>query len=302
MLEDSFSGIATFLAVVEAGSFAAAAERLNVTRSAVAKAVARLETRLAVRLFHRTTRQQSLTDEGRNYYEHCQRIMGDLRDVEAALHDGSRALEGQVRISAPVLFGRRCVAPVLRTLARQHPQLVLEAEFSDRVVDVLADGFDLVVRIGAMADSSSLVARKIGRQHMAIYASPAYLSQHGQPTTIAELAGHTAIVYSRGGQAAGWPVLDHEGNHQTVYLNGRQRYDDLQVMADAAIDNGGLAWLPCWLAEPHVAKGELIRVMDSDQVLAIDIHAVWPRNRYLPLRTRTLIDALLEQVPPMMAD
>lgn len=162
MLEDSFSGIATFLAVVEAGSFATAAARIRVTRSAVAKSIARLEARLGVRLFHRTTRQQTLTAEGSRYFEHCSRLMADLRDVESAIHDGRHGLEGRVRISAPVLFGRRCVAPVLRSLIRTHPQLELEAEFTDRVVDVLADGVDLAVRIGPIADSTTLVARKIG--------------------------------------------------------------------------------------------------------------------------------------------
>ncbi len=300
MFEESLNGIATFLTVVEAGSFAAAATRVHVTRSAVAKSIARLEGRLGVRLFHRTTRQQTLTDEGGRYYEKCSRLMADLRDVESALRDGLQGLEGRVRVSAPVLFGRRCVAPVLRSLVRAHPRLELEAEFSDRIVDVLADGFDLAIRIGAIADSTSLVARKIGSQHMAIFASPDYLAARGCPSSVADLKQHTGILYGRSIQAQTWRVRDIDGSNREVLLDGQERYDDLQVVADSAIEGGGLAWLPRWLGAPYVASGELTLVMDSDRVLSVDIHAVWPQNRYLPLRTRTLIDTLAAQVPILM--
>lgn len=226
--------------------------------------------------------------------------MADLRDVESALHDGKQGLEGRVRVSAPILFGRRCVAPVLRALVRMHPSLELEAEFSDRVADVLADGFDLAVRIGAIADSTSLVARKIGSQHMAIFASPDYLAANGCPTSVDDLRQHTGILYGRSLQARTWRVRDIDGTSREVLLNGRERYDDLQVVADSAVEGGGLAWLPRWLGAPYVASGELTLVMDSDRVLSVDIHAVWPHNKYLPLRTRTLIDALAGQVPILM--
>ncbi|AKZ64495.1 LysR family transcriptional regulator [Herbaspirillum hiltneri N3] len=302
MSEDKLNGISTFLTVVEAGSFAAAAIRINVTRSAVAKSIAKLEARLGVRLFHRTTRQQTLTDEGGRYYEHCSRLMANLRDMESALHDGRQGLEGRIRVSAPLLFGRRCVAPVLRSLMRAHPRLELEAEFSDMIVDVLADGFDLAIRIGSIADSTSLVARKIGRQQMAIFASPAYLAANGRPSSVADLRQHTGILYGRTPQARIWRVRDVDGSSQEVLLHGRERYDDLQVVADSAVQGGGLAWLPRWLGAPHVAAGELELVMDMDRVLSVDIHAVWPQNKYLPLRTRTLIDALTAEVPILMGE
>jgi DNA-binding transcriptional LysR family regulator len=299
MLEDRLDGIATFLSVVEAGSFAAAATRIHVTRSAVAKSIARLEARLGVRLFHRTTRQQALTDEGVRYYEHCNRLMTELRNVESALHDDLQGPAGRVRVSASVLFGRHCVAPVLRSLVRAHPRLELEAEFSDRVVDLLAEGFDLAVRIGPLADSTSLVARKIGSQRMAIFASPAYLAANGHPSSVADLRQHTGILYGRSIQKT-WRVRDTDGSSQEVLLNGREKYDDLQVVADSAIEGGGLAWLPRWLGAPYVASGKLELVMDSDRVLSVDIHAVWPRSRYLPLRIRLLIDALAAYVPVSM--
>ncbi|WP_050478223.1 LysR family transcriptional regulator [Herbaspirillum rhizosphaerae] len=302
MFEDNLNGIVTFLTVVEAGSFAGAATRINVTRSAVAKSIAKLEARLGLRLFHRTTRQQTLTDEGGRYYEHCSRLLTNLRDMESVLQDGRQGLEGRIRVSAPILFGRRCVAPVLRSLIREHPRLELEAEFSDVIVDVLADGFDLAIRIGSIADSTSLVARKIGGQQMAIFASPAYLAKNGWPSSVADLKQHTGILYGRTIQARTWRVRDVDGSSREVLLNSRERYDDLQAVADSAVHDGGLAWLPRWLGAPYLASGELALVMDMDRVLSVDIYAVWPQNKYLPLRTRTLIDALVAQVPVLMGE
>src|SRR6266446_615422 len=142
------SGVDVFVAAVEAGGFAAAGERLHLTRSAVAKAIARIEERLDVRLFHRTTRTLGLTEDGQTYYERCVRALEELRAGEAALESGRREAAGRLRVSAPVLFGRYCVAPVLAKVAAQHPKLELELSFSDRPVDLIEDGFDLAIRNG----------------------------------------------------------------------------------------------------------------------------------------------------------
>lgn len=136
---------------------------------------------------------------------------------------------------------------------------------------------------------------------MAIFASPGYLKTNGRPSSVAELEQHMGILYGRSAQARTWRILDAGGSGQDVLLNSRERYDDLQVIADSAIDGGGLAWLPRWLGAPYVASGELALVMDSDRVLSVDIYAMWPQNKYLPQRTRVLIDALATQVPGLMA-
>jgi DNA-binding transcriptional LysR family regulator len=300
MLETRLNEIPTFLEVAEAGSFAAAALRCNVTRSAIAKSIARTEARLGVRLFHRTTRSQTLTDEGARYYEHCHRLLTDLRDMEAALRDERQGAEGRVRISAPLLFGRHCVAPVLRGLLRTHPRLEMEMSLSDRVVDVTAEGFDLAVRIGDLEDSTRLVARKIASQRMAIFASPTYLAEHGMPTSVEELPSHTGILYGKSLQCSCWRVRTTDGKSLDIRLSGRECYDDLQAVADAAVEGGGLAWLPRWLGAPYVATEQLALVMDSDRVLSVDIHAVWPKTNYLPQRARLAIDTLVAQVPIYM--
>lgn len=135
---------------------------------------------------------------------------------------------------------------------------------------------------------------------MAIFASPSYLKANGIPSTVGDLKQHKGVLYGRSVQSRVWRVRDAHGSSHEVLLAGRECYDDLQVVADSAVDGGGLAWLPRWLGAPYVAEGELTLVMDSDKVLSVDIHAVWPHNRYLPLRIRTLIDALVSQVPELL--
>lgn len=298
--EDRFSGIVTFIAVVEAGSFAGAAFRMNLTRSAVAKSISKLEQRLGVRLFHRTTRQQTLTREGALYYEHCCAMAAGLDNLESELRDGQIGPEGKIRISCPVLFGRRCVAPVLRMLARQHARIHIETEFSDRVIDILTEGFDLSVRIGAIADSTTLIAKKIAVQRMAVFAAPAYLRTHGTPQIAADFLHHHGILYGRAAQVQPWTIKDDKGAILDITPPSREIYDDLQVIADSAVEGGGLAWLPGWLGAPYLESGQLQLVMGSERVQPVDIHIVWPKSKYLPHRTRLLIDALAEQVPQMM--
>ncbi len=300
MINERLSGITAFVQVVEAGSFALAAERLRVTRSAIGKTIARLEQRLGARLFHRTTRRQSLTDDGQAYYERCVRALAELDAAEAAFESGRREPLGRLRVSAPVLFGRHCVAPVLRDLMRVHPRLEIELSFNDRVVDLLEDGFDIAVRVGTLADSANLVARRLGTQHMAICASPAYLAKHGHPTSVQAMDGHVGIVYGRAGYDIPWRVRNIDGRIEQPKIKSALRFDDLQAIADAAVAGIGLAWLPCWLLSRHVHAGELVLVMDSEFVVASDIHAVWPKMRHLPSKTRVAIDALVAEIPKMI--
>ena len=161
-MTDTLKDIPVFVAAVEAGSFAQAAIRLHLSRSAVGKSIARLEERLGVRLFQRTTRSQSLTDNGALFYERCLLALEEIRGAESLLETGKQQVSGRLRVAMPVLFGRQCVAPLLIELAQEHPGLELEMSFSDRVVDLVEEGFDMAVRNGTLQDSSMLVARKLG--------------------------------------------------------------------------------------------------------------------------------------------
>lgn len=299
-MNERLNGIAVFVAVVEAGSFSLAAERLEVTRSAVAKAVARLEQRLRVRLFNRTTRRQSVTDDGHAYYERCVRALAELEAAEASFESGRKRPTGKLRITAPVLFGRRCVAPILLDLSRRYPELKIEACFNDRVLDLVEEGFDLAVRIGPLPDSSGLVARRLGVQHMGICAAPEYLSRHGRPRNAHELHDHVGIAYVANGRSVPWRVYGGDGLMIEPRISSRLGFDDLETITDATVAGMGLGWLPCWLIKQEVEARRLELIMDSDQVVGAEIHAVWPRAAQLPLKVRVAVDAMLRGIPKLL--
>jgi DNA-binding transcriptional LysR family regulator len=299
-VNERLNGVGVFVAVVEAGSFAVAAQRLGVTRSAVAKTIARLEQRLKVRLFNRTTRKQSLTDDGHAYYERCVRALAELEAAEECFESGRTAPAGKLRVTVPVLFGRHCVAPILRALGERHPELQLEISFNDRVVDLVEEGFDLAVRFGTLPDSSQLVARRLGMQRMGICASPEYLARHGRPSSASELNGHLRIAYLSAGRAAAWRVYGDDGEELLPQVRIRLGFDDLQAIADAAIAGAGLAWLPCWMMSPEVKAGRLEVVVSGDRLPGTEIHAVWRRMTHLPMKVRVAVDALVSEIPNML--
>ncbi|WP_290435727.1 LysR family transcriptional regulator, partial [Aeromonas caviae] len=252
-MANTLNGIDLFATVVEAGSFAQAAERLHLTRSAVGKGVARLELRLGVQLFHRTTRSQSLTEEGALFYRHCLRALEEVRLGEAVLASNKLTLNGRLKVSMPVLFGQQCVAPILLALAKAHPGLALELSFSDRKVDLVEEGVDLVIRNAEPPDSLDLAARRLGEHGMTLCASPAYLAERGEPVTLAELPDHECIAYLRQGRVLSWWWQEAEAWRE-VQPRGRLQMDDLNAITQAAIAGFGLAWLPTWLARPHLER------------------------------------------------
>jgi len=294
---EALSGVDVFVAAVEAGSFSAAAERLGLTRSAVGKTVARVEARLGARLFNRTTRSQSLTEDGQVYYERCVRALEELRAGEATLESGRREAAGRLRVSAPALFGRRCVAPVLARLAARHPKLELDLSFSDRPVDLVEDGFDLAIRNGAIGDGAGLMTRTLARQRMTICASPAYLAAHGKPKTLGDLSAHHAVVYARAGRVSAWRFPVAGGEPLEATPPSRLRFDDLEAIADAAEAGHGLAWLPCWLIRGRVRAGTLALALEDAPRLVFKTNALWPQTPHLPLRVRLAIDALAQALP-----
>ena len=299
-MTDRLDGVATFVQVVEAGSFALAAERLNLTRSAVGKVIARLETRLGVRLIHRTTRSQSLTEDGQAYYERCVRALAELEAAEAELEGGRRAPRGRLRVSLPLAFGQLCVAPVLMNLARRHPKLQIDMSFSDRMVDLVEEGFDLAVRIGELRDSTSLAARRLGVQYTSIGAAPSYLVRYGMPVSLDEMDGRDGIVYARGGALVPWDLHDEAGQVKRVKINPQLSMDDVQAIAAAAIAGFGLARIPSWLLARYVKSGELVLVKGRCSLPPQEINVVWPQTRYMASKVRCAIDALVAEIPALI--
>jgi DNA-binding transcriptional LysR family regulator len=294
-------GIDVFVHAAEAGSFALAAERMRVTRSAIAKSIARLERRLGTRLFNRTTRRQTLTEHGQAYYERCKRALAEIDAAEAIFDDGRREPAGRLRVSAPVIFGRHYVAPVLTALAHRHTRLRIELSFSDRVVDLLEEGFDLAVRIGTLRDSASLTVRRLVADRYVMCASPAYLERQGRPIDPDDFSGHAGIFYLTRGAEPTWQMRDANGKLKILEVERRLSFDDVQAIADVAIGGAGIARLPRWLAAPYLRAGQLALLPETEGAAESEIHAVWPHTRYLPAKTRAAIDALVREVPAMIA-
>jgi len=304
-MSERLQGIATFVAAVEANSFAAAGARLQLSRSAVGKTIARLETRLGVRLFHRTTRSQRLTEEGQLYYERCRRALAELDEAGSALEAGRSAPVGKLRLSMPELLGRRCVAPLLLALGGEHPGLAFEIAFTDRRIDLLEERIDLALRSGPLDNSALLAARPLCHQWMGVYAAPAYLANHPRPGSLDQLQAqrdqHDYVAYARDGSGVK-PWLFRDAGGQVVSFDVQSRFacGSLEVVADAGVAGLGLVRVPTWLAAPLLSSGLLVRVFDEPQPYGYELTAIWPQARVMPLRLRVTIDRLLEQLPTLL--
>ncbi|EOZ1389932.1 TPA: LysR family transcriptional regulator [Enterobacter hormaechei] len=300
-MTDTLKDIPVFVASVEAGSFAQAAVRLHLSRSAVGKSIARLEERLGVRLFHRTTRSQRLTDNGALFYERCLRALEEIRGAESQLETGKHQVSGRLRVAMPVLFGRQCIAPLLIELAQEHPGLELEMSFSDRIVDLVEEGFDMAVRNSTLADSAVLVARRLGVHRMVLCAAPDYLIKNGQPQSVDDLRQYTAINYTRAGRVLPWQLMDYDGTSRTFIPRSSLNMDDLQAICDAALAGHGIAWLPCWMVIKEIHQGNLVPLFKQAPDVRFDVHAVWQQTPHLPLRVRIAIDMLVKRLPAVMS-
>ncbi|AIX74055.1 MAG: LysR family transcriptional regulator [Mixta calida] len=300
-MKSEMNSIPVFVAAAETVSFAQAAEKLHVTRSAVAKTISRLEERLGVTLFNRTTRSQSLTDEGTLYYEYCRRALSLIKTAEDVLEGGKLQASGKLRVTVPVLLGHLCIAPLLSALAHEHPKLELEISFSDRQVDLTEEGFDLAVRIGTLADSSSLIARKLASYTMVFCASPDYLRQAGEPASPEELQRHAAVAYVHSGRILKWQIKNEEDGISEINPPARIMMDDMQAVKNFAVTGGGIVWLPYWLVREQLASGELKAILKDHASGSWPVYAVWLRNPHLPLKVRLAVDKLVSALPTMMA-
>jgi DNA-binding transcriptional LysR family regulator len=299
-MKSEMNSIPVFVAVAESVSFSQAAEKLHVTRSAVAKNISRLEERLGVTLFNRTTRSQSLTDEGTLYYESCRRALNEIKMAEDILEGGKLQASGKLRVSVPVLLGHFCISPLLTALAKEHPGLELEVSFSDRQVDLLEEGFDLAVRIGTLADSSSLIARKLASHTMVFCASPDYIRQAGEPVSSDELKQHAAVAYVRSGRILKWRLKNEKEEITEMTPPARLMMDDMQAVKDITVAGGGIAWLPYWLVREQLVSGGLTEILKDLSSGSWPVYAVWPRTPHLSLKVRLAVDKLVSALPAMM--
>lgn len=291
-------GITAFVQAAEAGGFTLAAERLGLSKSGIAKSVARLEERLGVRLFNRTTRHFSLTLEGQSFYEICGRVLAELETAESSLSATSLQPRGRLRIDLPVAFGRRWVVPALLDIGEQYPDLSLEITLTDRRVDAIEEGMDLVVRIGELDDSSTLIARRLGIQQSVLCCSPTYLDTYGQPHSLKDLTDHSCVVFRRGGQILPWWFLDGKGVPAAIPVTGRLSFNHSDAIRDAVLAGHGIALLSTWLIADDLQHRRLVQVLPDTRTLGFPIHAVWPRTRQVSPKVRVVVDQLVSQFLP----
>jgi DNA-binding transcriptional LysR family regulator len=296
---DSQSLSAIFLTCVDSQSFAAAGRKLNLSRSSVGKAIARLEADLGVRLFHRSSRTQALTEDGKIYLEHARRAQSELEAARQVFASGRQIPNGILRIALPVSLGRHCVIPLLLDMAAEYPDLRLAISLSDRPVDLVDGGFDLSVRIGASLDAAGIMKRKIGAQTMSLFVAPGYIERRGMPASAADLERHDMIVYARG-HTLRWQVADEAEDGAVIAGDAKTQIDDLDLLADAARRGFGIASLPHWLARQSVQAGALIE-LGVTRPRAFDITALWPQNTFLPVRTRVTLEHLAAHLPALLS-
>jgi len=294
---DRLTSMEVFVRAVDLGSFAAAADALEMSAPMVGKHVRFLEERLGAQLLLRSTRRQSLTEAGRIYYERCRALLADAEAADILAAGEVAEPRGRLRVAMPVHFGRRCVAPVLLELAQRYPQLELDLRFSDRLTDLAEEQIDLAVRTGEPQPRDGIVARRIGRQRMVVCAAPAYLEESGRPESIDELASHRLLVYHRSGRINPW-LFPREGQAPVEFAaSSRLRFDDLAAIADAAVRGMGLAWLPYWLVREVIEDGRLEELLPRQPGFLYDVHATWLQTTQLPLKVRLAIDELLKVIP-----
>lgn len=296
MHDQRLKDIVPFVASIEGGSFAAAAERLHVTGSAISKSVSRLEARLGSTLLERTTRRLKLTDAGQAYYQTCIRIMEELAEAESVLAAQRSIPSGRLRLAVPNTYGRLCVMPRLITFCQHHSEIDISMTFSDRFIDLFDEGIDVAVRIGKTAEMpASLGYRLLGREKMVFCASPAYLAREGRPESVEALLQHRAIVYERvDGSSKPWQFVTEDGYPDWRTVPYHMALGDADAQLQAVLGGLGVAQMPTWLIRDALARGELERVLPHMQPDGLALTLVWPRRKQLLPKVDALLCALSE--------
>ncbi|MFY1828401.1 LysR family transcriptional regulator [Myxococcus fulvus] len=290
--------ILAFMSVVDAGSFVAGGRAIGLTRSAAGKALARLESRLGVRLLHRTTRHVSLTDDGRVFHEHCLQVLAALEEAEASVGQHTGTPRGVLRLTVPDAFGRLLVLPVLRDYLRRWPEVQAEVSFSDRVADVIEEGYDLAVRIQATHTDTRLVSRLVAEYPAILCASPAYLAARGEPRTLEELSAHDCLFFSSRARRQRWRLREQGGSWVHVEGRSRLRLDSGEALRDAAVAGMGVAFLPGFLVDADLTRGRLRALLPAVETGTVRITALYPSKTHLPAKVRHFIDLMVERWKP----
>lgn len=289
---DRFQEMRAFVAVVEAGNFVGATETLELSKAAVSRHVGNLEARLGVRLLHRTTRRLSLTGEGEVFYARCKALLDELEESEAEITSRTGRAVGQLRINAPVTFGNLYLAELWGVFQAAHPQVTLDVTLSDRVVDLVEEGYDLAIRIARLPDST-LISRRLSSTRMVLCASPEYLARAGTPTHPAELVDHAIWAYRYFAPGDEWP-FDGPDGPVTAGIRPVGRTNSGDTCRLVALQGHGIVLQPGFLVGADVEAGRLIEILPEYRSIRLGIHALYPTRRHVSPKVRLLIDFLAE--------
>lgn len=284
--------LGSFLAVVRAGSFVGAAEATGHSKAAVSRQVAALEARLGVRLLHRTTRRLSLSEEGRRFHERALELVAAWEELEAETASSGGEAIGPLRINAPLTFGNLHLAPLWPAFLAAHPRVSLDVSLNDRIVDLVEEGYDLAIRISHRLDPQ-LVSRRLAVTRMRLCASPQYLAAHGRPEHPHELAGHRIFAYRYWSPGDDW-TFRGEAGEVTVRVQPRLHSNSGDTCRIAALQHQGIILQPDFLVGPDLQRGDLVELMPGYRALELGIHVLYATRKHLPMKTRRLIDFLVE--------
>ena len=259
---DTLTGMRTYAAVVDTGSFTQAAERLGLSKALTSKYVGQLEEHLGVRLLNRTTRRLSVTEVGQAYYQHCRQLLDDLDELEAAVRQQQASPQGQLRVAAPLIFGEGYLTRTVADYLREQPGVSVELVLADRFVDIVDEGFDLAVRIGRLADSS-LIARRLGPCRHVLCASPGYLEKHGTPRTPEDLTGHRTLSYGYHDTPREWRMIAPDGRYLTVPVNSTVHMNNSLALREAILNDAGIVLIPTFIVGSDLQAGRLQKVLPA---------------------------------------
>lgn len=291
---DRFDDLQAFVAVVEAGSFTAAADRLDIAKSAVSRRVSSLEERLGVQLLRRTTRRLNLTDTGQSFYEHSARILADLDEAEAAVLQEHGELRGSLRVALPMSFGLRHMSAPIAEFSRRHPRVTFDLNLNDRRIDLLEEGVDVAIRIGRLADST-LIARRLFEARTVLCAAPGYLERRGTPRTPDDLSDHDCLAYSNLPDPGRWACTGPDGHRHTISVHVVMTASSGDFLCSAAAEGLGIALQPTFIAGDAIARGKLLPLLTDFDWPVTPAYAIYPPTRHLSYRVREFIDFLAER-------
>lgn len=287
-----WEGVSEFVAVAEAQSFTAAAKRLGISTAQVSRQVSALEARLSTKLLYRTTRKVSVTETGQIYYQQCRRVLDGLEEAERSVTNLQLVPKGQLRLTAPVTFGEKVIAPLVNDFALRYPDLEVDMNLTNQPLDLVAEGYDLAVRMGKL-EASSMMAKRLSSRTLYVCASPDYLSSYGVPHSLSELEQHNCLQ----GNLDYWRFQE-EGKPRNIRITGNIRCNSGWSLMDAALKGIGIVQLPDYYVQPSLDSGRLIPLLAHWQEADDGIWAIYPHNRYLSPKVRMLLDYLSDCLQP----